>query len=96
MIICAREDCGITFQPKTHNQKYHDSECCRVATNRRIMQKYYDRQAQRLGKERYCISCGTTRLSRYNDTQVCGPCSLRKVEESRNSIVSMFAAVSWQ
>ena len=96
MIICARKDCGVEFEPRTHNQKYHNAECCRIATNRRIMEKYYAKQAQRLGKERWCERCEITRLSRYNDTQICGPCSLKEVEESRRAIVSMFAAVTWQ
>lgn len=96
MINCARPECGVIFEPRTHNQKFCCSECCRINTNRRIMEKYYERQAQRLGLERLCVDCQKTKLSRYNDTMVCGPCALKKVEESRKSVVSMFAAVAWQ
>ncbi len=37
-VICSNKECAIEFEPKTHNQKYHNDECCRVATNRRIME----------------------------------------------------------
>ena len=44
-MICANSECKKDFAPKTHNQKYHNDECCRIATNRRIMEKYYDKKA---------------------------------------------------
>jgi len=44
-VICSREDCGKEFNQKTHNQKYCSDECCRIATNRRIMEKYYEKKA---------------------------------------------------
>ena len=43
-MICAREECGIEFEQKTHNQKYCSDECCRIATNKRIMDKYYKKK----------------------------------------------------
>lgn len=92
---CARPDCGAFYEKKTHNQKYCGTECCRIATNKRIMEKYYARQAQRQGRARYCSECQTTRLSRYNDSTICSSCELKRTEESRNNVVSMFAAVSW-
>ena len=44
-MICANTECAKEFDSKTHNQKYCSDECCRVATNRRIMEKYYEKKA---------------------------------------------------
>lgn len=96
MSICAREGCEEEFLPATHNQKYHDSECCRVATNQRIMQKYYAKRDQKAGKARYCTKCNHTRLSRYNDSQICGSCKVSSVAAANNAVATMLASVSWQ
>lgn len=73
--ICAREDCGVPFVKKTHNQIYHDDECCRIATNERIMERYYEKKRKRGGEKRYCKgkACDTV-LSRYNDGDLCSMC----------------------
>lgn len=89
MIVCAREECHVAYEPKTHNQKYCCSECCRVETNRRIMEKYYAKRDQRLGKARYCDDCKVTKLSRYNDSHICGSCSLKNEEESKRNVLSL-------
>lgn len=94
-LTCANEGCEVVFEPKTHNQKYCTDECCRLATNRRIMEKYYERRDQRLGKARYCKSCGVTKLSRYNDSQICGSCRVKKEVAANNSVIDMLASVSW-
>ncbi len=70
---CANKECNIDFTPKTHNQKYHNDECCRLATNRRIMEKYYEKKAIRGGAVRHCKKCKTL-LSRYNQIDICGIC----------------------
>lgn len=94
MIVCAREECRIEFLPKTHNQKYCGAECCRVETNRRIMEKYYAKRDQRLGKTRHCDECGVTKLSRYNDSNVCGSCQIKASEESKKDILSWVTSIS--
>lgn len=96
MSKCANEGCENTYTPKTHNMKYCSAECCRVATNRRIMEKYYAKRDQRAGKARFCIKCKATRLSRYNDSQVCGSCRIASTSSANNAVVNMLAAVSWQ
>lgn len=93
MIICARNGCDVTFDKKTHNQKYCTDECCKIATNERVMEKYYERQAQRQGKARYCKTCNG-RLSRYNDGQVCSPCKASKTVAANNQVVDMLANAS--
>ena len=72
-MICANSECKKDFTPKTHNQKYCTDECCRIATNRRIMEKYYERKAIRNGALRPCAKCGC-QLSRYNKGEHCATC----------------------
>lgn len=95
-MTCANNGCDIEFEASTHNQKYHDAECCRVATNRRIMEKYYDRRAQRQGKIRYCTSCETTKLSRYNDGKICSSCETQQTVSANKSVADMLLSISWQ
>lgn len=92
-MICANKECSKDFEPKTHNQKYCTDECCRVATNRRIMEKYYEKKAIRNGAARECKKCGS-QLSRYNDTQFCSGCQKRIDITKRNKIVSMLDEIS--
>lgn len=93
--VCAREGCEVEAQRKTHNQKYCTDECCRLATNQRIMEKYYDKRDQRQGKARFCKICQATRLSRYNDSQVCSSCASQREINANNSVIDMLSQVSW-
>lgn len=84
-MICANKECAKEFEPKTHNQKYCNDECCRIATNRRIMEKYYEKKAIRNGAIRVCPNC-SIQLSRYNDGILCAACQKRKsLKESKKS-----------
>lgn len=96
MLTCARNGCDVEFEAKTHNQKYCGPECCRIATNKRIMEKYYDKRDRRRGKVRYCKDCEVTRLSRYNDSSVCGPCKEKKMVSINESLATMLSSVAWQ
>jgi len=69
-MICNNKECSKEFDAKTHNQKYCSDECCRVATNKRIMEKYYEKKAIRNGAFRACSKC-KTKLSRYNQSDIC-------------------------
>lgn len=91
-IQCQNKGCDIEFVKKTHNQKYHDDECCRLATNAKIMEQYYKDKAQRLGLARPCGVCGNN-LSRYNSDEICGPCSLKRETDRNNSIGSVLSEV---
>lgn len=93
-VVCANDGCEIEFVKATHNQKYHSDECCRLATNRRIMEKYYARRDQRQGKTRYCKACNVTKLSRYNDSLVCGSCQHQAELTANNSVLSMLMNAS--
>lgn len=92
-IQCENEGCEVLFTKRTHNQRYHDDECCRLATNAKIMQKYYARRAQKLGLARYC-ECGQ-KLSRYNSDTICNACQLARDVEKNQSVQSMLLSVSW-
>ncbi len=77
--VCAHAECGKEFAPKTHNQRYCSDECCRVATNKRIMERYYEKKDRRKGGRRECSSreCSTL-LNRYNDSEMCSQCEIKR------------------
>jgi len=94
VFTCAREGCDETFVKKAHNQKYHNDECCKLATNAKIMEKYYERRAQRLGHTRLCKTCGVTKLSRYNDGRICSGCESKSQIDRNNSVLDMLNAAN--
>lgn len=94
-VQCDREGCEEWFDKKTHNQRYHDDECCRLATNARIMRKYYARRDQRQGKARYCSDCKVTKLSRYNNNDICSACQMKNKEEINKSVSDMLLSTTW-
>ena len=88
--VCAYKECGKLFTKSTHNQKYHDDECCRLATNARIMEKYYERKARRGGAKRICKTAGCqTQLSRYNPDKICAECAERAESQSKKNLLDM-------
>lgn len=90
--VCAHTECGKPFEAKTHNQRYCSDECCRLATNKRIMDRYYERKARRKGGFRECATTTCqTRLNRYNDSEICGLCSAKK---KQSVFVSIFGEVA--
>lgn len=92
---CAREECGKEFILKTHNMKYCTDECCRLATNSRIMVGYYKtRDRLVLGIERFCEVCDNTKLSRYNESDVCAACKAKRTAKSNNDVVTMLRNAS--
>jgi hypothetical protein len=66
-------ECGEPFAPRAHNQKYCKPECCRKATNRKIMENYYINKRRLAGEKRPCAECGAP-LSRYNEGVICEAC----------------------
>jgi hypothetical protein len=85
MKLCANEACEKAFTPNKHNQIYCSSECCRVATNRRLLLRYYEKKARLQGKKRYCKRCGL-HLSRYNDQKLCSACQQVDQVNKRNAL----------
>lgn len=92
-MICANSECKKDFTPKTHNQKYCTDECCRIATNRRIMEKYYERKAIRNGAFRPCSRCGH-QLSRYNKGNFCATCEKNINLENKSKLFRMIDDIS--
>jgi hypothetical protein len=96
-MICAYEDCEgeKEFEPKTHNQKYCCDECCRIATNKKLKEQYYEKKARLAGKKRICKTAGcNVVLSRYNETSVCDRCKGKKRETARKELIEMVKRVS--
>lgn len=89
MIICAREGCEETFSRKKHNQKYCGDECCRLATNARIMTNYYKDKEREAGKTRYCTICKDTKLSRYNRKEYCATCQVKREKNANDAVTAM-------
>ena len=90
---CANKECGIEFNPKTHNQKYHSDECCRIATNKKIMEKYYEKKAILSGAKRICKECNS-QLSRYNTSKICSLCEKKFSVDNRSILLRMIDDVS--
>lgn len=86
-MICSNTTCAKEFEKATHNQKYCSDECCRIATNRRIMEKYYEKKAIRNGALRVC-KCGN-RLSRYNQGNLCSICEKNKVVKNKAKLLGI-------
>lgn len=90
--VCAYKECGKIFTKATHNQKYHNEECRTLATNARIMEKYYERKARRGGAKRICDTRGCqTVLSRYNASKFCAKCQATKEEQAKKRLLEMIS-----
>ena len=85
-------ECKVEFEFKTHNQKYCSSQCCRVATNKRIMEKYYAKRARLRGEKRLC-SCGR-RLSMYNPEAICATCFHQNKNNKKDHALEVIKNVS--
>lgn len=84
--------CGTEFQTKKKNQKYCDPVCCRGATNKRIMQRYYENKARLAGLVRIC-NCGNV-LSRYNPSTMCNVCESNARGENDKKIEEMLGVIN--
>jgi hypothetical protein len=96
-MICAYEKCEgqKEFNPKTHNQKYCSDECCRIATNQKLKDAYYEKKARLAGKERICKTknCNVI-LSRYNPEKFCMDCINKEKEAQRKRVRQMIKNVN--
>lgn len=79
--------CNTPFETNKNNQKYCTPACCRLATNKKIMEKYYENKKRLSGYKRYC-ECGQL-LSRYNEDNLCFVCSKKKEESERDKILEV-------
>ena len=90
---CANKECTVEFDVKTHNQKYCSDECCRIATNRRIMEKYYEKKAIRNGAPRVCKTC-PSKLSRYNHDDICAGCQKKTDKTVKTKLIGLIDDIS--
>jgi hypothetical protein len=91
-MICSNKECAKEFDSKTHNQKYCSDECCRVATNKRIMEKYYEKKAIKNGSLRQCKKC-KSQLSRYNTDLICSKCN-KEARDTSKSLTEVLDEIS--
>lgn len=84
-------NCGETFDSNKKNQKYCTPSCCRLATNKKIMEKYYENKKRLSGEKRYC-SCGLL-LSRYNDNIICYQCDISQKNNNKDNILEVIQNV---
>lgn len=89
MKLCS--NCGSGFESNKKNQKYCTPACCRLATNKKIMTKYYENKRRLSGEKRYC-ECGQL-LSRYNEEVKCFICSENEKTKDRNEILEVIKSV---
>lgn len=91
---CAYAECGQEFKAKTHNQRYCSDDCCRKATNARLMQQYYEKKARLKGHIRVCANadCGTV-LSRYNEDKICSKCKANQEQKNRLDLLFNLAGI---
>lgn len=86
--VCAYEKCRKEFIKTTHNQKYHDNECCKIATSEKALARYYEKKARRGGVKRVCATPGcSTIMSRYNDDKICNKCYEKKRTSRSKKII---------
>lgn len=77
---CDREECDMGFLKAVHNQKYCSPECCRLATNQRLVEQYHAKRKARSGEsKRVCNrkDCDTI-LSKYNKESICEHCKTKR------------------
>lgn len=89
--LCAYEPCDKVFEARTHNQIYCSDEHCKLATNARIMEKYYENKRRRQGYKRICKTPGcNTPLSRYNPEEICSKCQSERKAAQNKKMLQLF------
>lgn len=88
MRLCANQICMAEFSPSRHNQIYCGEECRRQVTNSRIMVQYYEKKDIKSGKERRCVECRVSKLSRYNEGNTCYHCVARRATTARQNLLN--------
>lgn len=72
--------CDSAFESTVSYQIYCSPECRDAATKEKIAQRYaIERRHKRMKQSRVCKHCGS-RLSAYNDDQICFSCLVNPTE----------------
>lgn len=77
--------CESEFTAKRSNQIYCNEQCCKAATNKKILDRYHTNKAEKANKAIYC-ECGN-KLSIYNKDIICHSCQLKKEHEKRINLL---------
>jgi methylphosphotriester-DNA--protein-cysteine methyltransferase len=75
-------ECGGAFTASKSNQIYCRAECTRIASNKKIIERYHASKAVKDNMGRRCTQCDA-KLSRYNSDSICSPCEKGKKELER-------------
>ncbi len=80
--VCASDECGNVFTPKTFNQKFCCSECTQKQTNKVLLARYHEKRNKKKIKGRVCKTrkCITI-LSSYNEDDICELCKRKSFEK---------------
>lgn len=92
-IVCARAGCENLFHKKTHNQKYCSDFCCRKATNKKIMDRYYEKK-ERKNKVRVCEVCGA-KLRMNSQEDKCSFCLASAETKEKQQVLQQMAGIVW-
>lgn len=92
---CRWKNCSNMFEPKTHNQIYCSDECCKNATNYKIMERYYAEKARKAGENLTCERCGQETLSRFSTNSICSMCRTLEKQKKNAFIKKKMGNVRW-
>ena len=72
--VCSNGDCKKEFVAKVYNATYCSPECRKIITNKKLLESYHTKKANK-HKKRICKTkdC-TTILSSYNKEDICEAC----------------------
>lgn len=89
-MICSRDGCENPFEARTHNQKYCSDDCCKIATNLKIKEKYYYKKARMAGEKFVCDNRGCSQvLNRFTVDKICEVCKAKAKEKERQDLLEM-------
>ena len=72
--VCSNEDCKAEFVAKVYNAIYCSTECRKLITNKKLLESYHSKKANK-NKKRICKTkeCSTV-LSKYNKEDISEAC----------------------
>jgi|SRR3954471_10685845 hypothetical protein len=81
---CANPACKNEFEVRRVNMIYCSNDCCKVATNAKLIARYHAKKNKNTG-ERRC-ACGA-KLSRYNSNSKCHACIIADEQRERSVLL---------
>ena len=81
---CANPTCTNEFEVRRVNMIYCSNDCCKEATNAKLIARYHAKKNKHAG-ERRC-TCGA-KLSRYNSNSKCHACIIADEQRDRRALL---------